>query len=218
MKIVTGERWLALRERLDGAGEWLAPLGLRLILAWEFWTAGTMKLHGQNWFAGIRDEFPFPFDVVPPALSWSLATWTELIGAVALLLGVGTRFFAFALLVLTAVATASVHWPAEWMSLQDLWMGYSIRDTGFGNFKLPLLFAVMLVPLLFNGAGRLSVDALLARRAGVAADAGGVQDPVAWGLAAVLLGLPLALLVPVAGLTLLGAGALLLALDRLVLS
>jgi putative oxidoreductase len=212
-----GERWTALRERLDGAGDWLAPLGLRLILAWEFWTAGTTKLRGENWFASIQQEFPFPFDVVPPALSWQIATWTELLGALALLLGIGTRFFAFALLVLTAVATASVHWPAEWMSLQDLWLGYSIRDQGHGNFKLPLLFAIMLVPLVFNGPGKLSLDALLATRTG-APGRSPTQDPAAWGLAALVLGAPLFLLVPVAGLTLLCFGALLIAVDRLVLA
>jgi putative oxidoreductase len=216
MTTTWSERWLALRERLDGAGDWLAPLGLRLILAWEFWTAGTTKLHGRNWFESIRDEFPFPFDHVPTALSWQVATWTELLGAIALALGLCTRFFAFSLLVLTAVATASVHWPMEWMSLGDLWMGYAIRDEGFGNFKLPLLFAIMLLPLLFKGAGKLSVDALLAARAGLPGNGIGVQDPAAWGLAAVVLGAPLFLLVPVAGLTLLLSGALLLAFDRLV--
>ncbi|MNT00210.1 hypothetical protein D3C72_1346340 [compost metagenome] len=56
-----------------------------------------------------------------------------------------------------------MHWPAEWGSLGDLAMGYAISDQGFGNFKLPLLFMAMLLPLLFTGAGRLSVDAVLAR-------------------------------------------------------
>ncbi len=42
-------------------------------------------------------------------------------------------------------------------------MGYAITDQGFGNFKLPVLFMAMLLPLIFTGAGRLSVDAWLAR-------------------------------------------------------
>ena len=163
MRTSLGDRWVALTERLDGTGHWLAPLGLRLILAWEFWEAGMQKYRGENWFAGIQDKFPVPFNLAPVDLSWTLATWAELIGAVALLLGLGTRFFAFALLVLTAVATASVHWPADYGSLSELWRGYAISDKGFGNFKLPLLFLAMLLPLALRGPGRLSLDALLAR-------------------------------------------------------
>lgn len=82
-----------------------------------------------------------------------MATWFELLGAACLLLGFGTRFAAASLLVLTVVATYAVHLPAEWGSLGDLAMGYAISDQGFGNFKLPLLFMAMLLPLLFTGAG-----------------------------------------------------------------
>jgi putative oxidoreductase len=217
MRTSLGDRWVALTERLDGTGQWLAPLGLRLILAWEFWEAGMQKYRGENWFAGIQDKFPVPFNLAPVDLSWTLATWAELIGAVALLLGLGTRFFAFALLVLTAVATVSVHWPADYASLSELWRGYAITDKGFGNFKLPLLFALMLLPLVFQGGGKLSLDALLAARAGTTPRAP-VQDVRAWGLAALVLGLPLALLLPTVGIALLVAGVLLVAVDRLLLA
>lgn len=208
-----GGRWLALTERLDAVGDWLAPLGLRAILAWEFWEAGAMKYRGGNWFAQIRGDFPFPFDRVPVDLSWTLATWSELLGALALLLGFGTRFFAFALLVLTAVATAAVHWPADWMSLGELAKGWAIRDEGFGNFKLPLIYAAMLLPLVLRGAGALSLDAVIAARAGTARREP-VHDAAAWGVGALVLGLPLAMLLPGTGLALVAAGTLLLAVDR----
>lgn len=207
--------WLGLTERLEGSGRWLAPLGLRLLLAWEFWEAGMQKLRGENWFAAIQDKFPPPLDVLPVGLSWQLATWAELVGAVALLLGLGTRVFAFVLLVLTAVATVSVHWPADWASLQELWRGYAITDKGFGNFKLPLLFAAMLLPLVFHGAGRLSLDALLA--AGIdALPERPLADPVAWALGLAVLGLPALLLVPAVGLVLLALSVLLLVARRLL--
>lgn len=210
-------RWTALAERLDGVGDWLAPLGLRVILAWEFWEAGIEKFRGENWFASIRSDFPFPFNLVPPELSWTMATWFELGGAIALLLGLGTRFFAFNLFVLTMVATASVHWPMNWQTLQDLAMGYAISDKGFGNFKLPLIFAVMLLPLVLKGAGKFSLDALIASRTG-AGPRQVVQDTLAWGLAGLVVGLPLSLLLPTLGLTIAIAGALLVALDRLLLA
>ena len=217
MQTPLSERWIALTERLDGVGDWLAPLGLRLILAWEFWEAGIEKFRGENWFAGIQSDFPFPFDRVPPDLSWTLATWFELGGAVALLLGLGTRFFAFTLFVLTMVATAAVHWPMDWQTLKDLAMGYAISDKGFGNFKLPLIFAVMLLPLVFKGAGKFSLDALIAGRLATR-PLQGVQDTLAWGLAGLVVGLPLSLLLPTLGLTLAAIGLLLVALDRLLLA
>ncbi|MGM3293704.1 hypothetical protein, partial [Escherichia coli] len=61
--------------------------------------------------------------------------------------------------------TYAVHWPMQWDTLGELAMGYAISDQGFGNFKLPALFMAMLLPLLFTGAGKLSVDAVLARPA-----------------------------------------------------
>lgn len=209
------DRWLGLGERLESAGRWLAPLGLRWLLAWEFWEAGLQKLHGDNWFAGLRADFPFPFDQLPADLSWSLATWAELVAAIALALGLGTRFFAFVLLVLTAVATAAVHWPGEWSSLGELWRGYAITDRGHGNFKLPLLFAAMLLPLVFHGAGRLSLDAWLAgtRSLWPLAPRG---DLATCALAAAVLGAPALMLVPTAGLVLLVLAACLALAHRLL--
>lgn len=156
---MTMARWTAHALcALDEAGRWLGPLGLRLLLGWEFLESGLEKLHGQNWFADIQAQFPFPFDVIPPDVSWQMATGFELVGGVALMLGVGTRFFAMSLLVLTVVATAAVHWPMAWTTLGELWQGYAITDDGHGNFKLPLIFMAMLLPLLLGGPGKLSVD------------------------------------------------------------
>jgi len=93
---------------LDLAGSWIGLLGIRLLLAYEFGVAGLEKLRGDNWFADIQEAFPFPFSVVPVDISWFLATWTELIGAAALVIGLGTRFWAVSLLILDVVAWASL--------------------------------------------------------------------------------------------------------------
>jgi putative oxidoreductase len=138
--------------QLERLGGWLAPLALRLLLAWEFGEAGLEKLRGENWFGGVQDEFPFPFNVIPADVSWFLATWSELIGAAALVVGLGTRFFSATLMILTAVAWAAVHAGS----------GYNVCDNGY---KLPLIYLVLFVPLLLNGAGKLSLDHWLAQRA-----------------------------------------------------
>lgn len=145
---------------LNALGQWLSPLGLRLLLGWEFFEAGLQKWHGENWFASIQGNFPFPFNHLPADINWSLATGLELAGGIALVLGLGTRFFAMTLMVLTVVATAAVHWPAQWHTLAELARGYAITDDGFGNFKLPVIFLAMLLPLLLQGPGRISLDRL----------------------------------------------------------
>ena len=109
------------------------------------------KFNGENWFADIQDEFPFQLNVVPPEISWQLSTWTELIGPIMLVLGLGTRFASVSLIILTIVAWASVH----------AGLGYNVCDNGF---KLPLIYLIMFVPLLLSGPGKLSLDHWISRR------------------------------------------------------
>ena len=154
-----------VRAKLNAIGTWLPQLALRLVLAWEFGEAGFEKLHGSNWFADI--SFPFPFSLLPPEFSWGLATFFEIVGAFALALGLATRFFSISLIILTIVAISAVHWPEHWGTLSELLKGYRIIDEnqdGFGNYKLPVLFIIMFLPLLFNGAGKASVDYLISRK------------------------------------------------------
>jgi putative oxidoreductase len=85
----------------------------------------------------------------------------EIVGAFALVFGIATRFFSISLIILTIVAIAAVHWPDHLSTLPKLIKGYRIIDEnqeGFGNYKLPLLFIILFMPLLFSGAGKASVD------------------------------------------------------------
>ncbi|MCW8925744.1 MAG: DoxX family protein [Xanthomonadales bacterium] len=198
--------------RLRDAGDYTWPLLLRLILAFEFAEAGLTKLRGENWFGEIPWEpwqkgFPFPFDRLSTDMNWLLATWGELAFASLLALGLFTRFAAVSLLVITVVATAAVHWPAEWSSLGELWSGYVITSQGEGNYKLPLLFVVMLLPLIFHGGGKLSMDhglLILTGRTGLLDDrTAGLQS---LGLAFIVLGLATVWVEPSWGIPLFIAG------------
>ena len=138
----------------------LPPLMVRLLLAWEFGESGYEKYTGTNWFADLT--FPFPFN-----LSWNISMVFELAGAAALMLGLATRFFTVSLMGLTVVAIASVHWPEHWGTVTELLRGYRIVDEagdGFGNYKLPVIYLVLFLPLLFGGAGKLSLDHWLSAR------------------------------------------------------
>ena len=210
-----------LTSRLRVSGDYVWPLLLRLVLAWEFWESGITKLHGENWFAEIpwsdwQKGFPFPFDQIPVNLNWFLATWSELIFTVMLLLGLFTRFAAISLLVVTVVATAAVHWPAEWGSLTELWSGYVITSKGAGNYKLPLLFVVMLLPLVFYGGGKISLDHLLINLSGrngqLEDRTGGLQSA---GLALLVLSLASIWVEPTWGISLLVASVLAMAIPEI---
>ena len=146
MAAISGIR-LGMVAFLDNLHSVFSPLGLRLLLAYEYWESGVMKFNGENWFADIQGAFPFPFNLIPADLNWQLATYSELIGAIALVVGLGTRFFSFSLIVVTVVAWAAVH----------AGNGYNVCDNGW---KLPLFYLVMFIPLALGGAGKLSLDHL----------------------------------------------------------
>lgn len=201
-----------LTQRLSGAGEWLAPIGLRLLLAYEFFGAGQKKWgaglgEAPGWFA--NQEFPFPFGLMSANLNWTLVGLSELIAGLAILFGLFTRFFAFVLLAVTTIAIVSVHWPESWSSLGQLMEGYSVsqvvEDGEFrGNFRIPFLFLAMLMPLLFLGGGKLSLDHLLNRLSNRADPAGqAVADLNAFAIAALIFGLVAIYLIPSWGIVLL---------------
>lgn len=163
MKNIFG-MWDRLVNAIQPAGDWIALLPLRLLMAYEFGKAGFGKYPvdgAPGWFVNTQDNFLFPFSVIPAEVSWFLVTWTEVIGGICLFLGLFTRFWAFSLIILTIVAISGVHWPADWDSLSELWKGYAVTNDGFGNYRIPLLFIAMLIPLVFAGGGKLSLDHLL---------------------------------------------------------
>ncbi|AOE48936.1 HvfX family Cu-binding RiPP maturation protein [Kangiella sediminilitoris] len=191
--------------RLNSAGAFFAYLGLRLILAWEFWEAGTTKLKGNNWFSNVQDNFPFPFSMFSADTNWVLAAYGEVIFALLILFGLFTRFAALSLIIITAVATAAVHWPESWGSLSELWQGYAISNDGNGNFKLPLIFIVMALPLVFNGAGKISLDHLISKYLKQPENKT-VCDIATIGAAFTVFGLTLVFVMPTTGLILIGLG------------
>ncbi|SRR6056297_1150399 len=157
-----------LTDRLRAAGDWIAPLGLRLLLAHAFLDAGLNKLsagtQAPSWFA--NQEFVVPFGLLSANMNWFMVTWGEILAGIGMALGLFTRFFALSLIVITVVAIAAVHWPSSWDSLGQLWEGYSVsrvvEDGEFrGNYRIPLLFLVMLLPLVLMGGGKLSLDQFL---------------------------------------------------------
>jgi putative oxidoreductase len=169
---------------LDG----LAPLGLRLYLAYPFWYAGREKLaHIDNtirWFGNADWGLGLPF---PTALAY-MAAYTEFIGALLLVIGLATRWISIPLMVTMLVAVFAVHWDNGWFVIAqtsdpevavrlgaavDLLQEHGKYSwlTAKGEFlilqngiEFAVTYLLMLFTLLFTGGGRYtSVDYYLSR-------------------------------------------------------
>lgn len=175
--------------------DFLGPLALRLYLVPVFWVAGTNKLDGMegviSWFGNPDWGLGLPF----PALMAYLAVGAEVLGAIALLLGLAMRWFAIPLMVTMLVAAFKVHWDNGWQAVADPrspWANDQVAGAGerldkakelleehgnydwlteTGNFVVSnngiewsITYFVMLLALFFTGAGKASIDHLLASK------------------------------------------------------
>lgn len=124
----------------------LIALVSRFGIAGIFWISGRTKVEGwltltDTTFLLFREDYALP--LIPPEWAAYMATFAEHLFPVLLVLGLATRLSAAALLGMTAVIQFLVY-PAAWPT--------------------HLTWAVPLLYLLGRGAGRWSVDGLLARR------------------------------------------------------
>ena len=120
----------------------LFDLAIRLYVARVFILSGLVKL--QSWdstLALFENEYEVP--LLPPEIAAYMGTGAELILPVFLALGLGGRFFAFALFVFNAVAVLS--YP----------------DLTPAGLKDHILWGSLLLVTLFHGPGPLAADRLL---------------------------------------------------------
>ncbi len=138
----------AIRKLFDpGQHTAAASFGLLLLRL----AAGGMMAYGHGWkklekYGDLVDRFPDPIGVGGPA-SLVLAIGAELGAAILVALGFATRLAAVPLVVTMAVAAFVIH-----------------ADDPFGKKEFALIYLAPFLALLFTGAGRFSVDALVHRR------------------------------------------------------
>mgnify|MGYP006162509873 FL=1 len=128
-------------------------LALRVPVGIIFAAHGAQKLFG--WFGGYGLEgtggWMDSIGLSPGVVMAFLAGAAEFFGGIALVLGLLTRPAAFALSIAMLVAIFAVHFQN----------GLFMSNNGY-EFGLALLAAS--VSLLFSGAGKASVDSMLAKR------------------------------------------------------
>lgn len=128
------------KERLASAGLLLLRVGLGGLML------GSHGLPKLLAFAEKSQTFSDPLGVGSVA-SLSLAIFAEAFCSLAVILGVGTRFVAVPLIVTMLVAALVIH-----------------ADDPFGKKEFPMLYAIGFATLVLTGAGRFSIDHVLARR------------------------------------------------------
>jgi putative oxidoreductase len=133
----------------------LALVVVRIALAWVFIYNGGAKAFG--WFNGpgfnaTADGLMSDTAHLNPGGFFALLVCViELGGAIALILGVGSRLFALALVGDMVMATITVTWSN---GIEQLNAGY----------ELNLALAALALVIVLLGAGRFSVDAIAERR------------------------------------------------------
>lgn len=136
--------WLA--ERMP---EGFVLLFMRVVLAGIFWRSGQTKIAEGTWFTISENTFYLFQDEysgvpLPSDLAAVMATVSEHLFPILLVLGLFTRLSALALLGMTIVIQIFVY-PDAWWQVHSLW-------------------AAMALVLIVRGGGWLSLDALLARK------------------------------------------------------
>ncbi|GJL62280.1 MAG: hypothetical protein NPIRA04_09340 [Nitrospirales bacterium] len=130
---------------------------LRVMLALVIFPHGVQKLLG--WFGGNGFEGTMGFFTQQMGMPWLIAFLViigESLGALAIALGLFTRFSAASLGVIMLGAVAMVHWP------HGLFMNWFGQQAGEG-FEFHLLVIGMALALVANGGGKWSVDRVIAR-------------------------------------------------------
>jgi uncharacterized membrane protein YphA (DoxX/SURF4 family) len=99
--------------------DFLAPLLVRLYLFAIFWVAGINKWNSFDntvaWFGNPDWGLGLPL----PTVMAFLATSAEVVGALALLIGLGVRWMSIPLMITMLVAAFAVHWEHGWQAIAD---------------------------------------------------------------------------------------------------
>lgn len=125
----------------------IVPLFARLAIGWVFLWAGYGKLGNLTHVIGYFESLGIPFASVQAPFVAVL----ELLGGLALILGVATRVFSFLLASTMVVALLTAH-ISEINVFSDL-------------FKIfEFVYILVFLFLIFKGAGKFSIDSLLIKK------------------------------------------------------
>src|SRR5271163_5221857 len=136
--------------------EWIAQLLVRLFVGYFFMETGWGKLHNLDGFAQRFAGWGIPY----PHFNAALSAYTELIGGLLTMLGLGTRLVSIPMIINMLVAILKVNL----MSVNGL--------DDFSELDEPL-YALVYLWLLLSGPGWVSVDYIVGHALGLTGSGGG---------------------------------------------
>ncbi len=147
-------------ELLFKTGDGTAPLIVRLLLGIVMFPHGAQKMlgwYGGHGFSGTMNFFTGMMHI--PAAFAFLAILAEFAGSLGLITGLCSRVAAFGIATNMVVAILTTH------AANGFFMNWSGHQKGEG-FEYHLLAIGLALVVLIQGAGKASLDALIARRLG----------------------------------------------------
>lgn len=136
---------------------------LRAIVGYGFMAHGFAKLsRGPDAFAVVLHALGVPS---PHLMAWATVL-VELLGGCAVLLGAFLPVASIPLVVVLLVAMFTVHLPYGFSSIKLIAVTSMGAQFGPPGYETDLLYIACLAALVIGGAGPLSVDSVIARRAG----------------------------------------------------
>jgi putative oxidoreductase len=143
--------------------QWV-PVPLRLIIGVGFMVHGWAKLsRGPSGFAKLLTQIGAP---LPDATAW-VSTFVELLGGLAIFVGAFVAIVSVPLIVMMLVAMFTVHLKYGFSSINTIGLTPSGPQFGPPGYEVNLLYVAGLLALILGGAGPLSIDRLLSRKAGL---------------------------------------------------
>jgi putative oxidoreductase len=130
--------------------EWVAQLLVRLFVGYFFMETGWGKLHNLDGFAQRFAGWGIPY----PHFNAALSAYTEFIGGLLTVCGIGTRLVSIPMIINMLVAILKVNLKSV-TSLND-----------FAELDEPL-YALVYLWLLLSGPGWVSIDYLVSRALGL---------------------------------------------------
>ena len=144
------QRVNALVESASRRFGFIVPLATRIVIGLAFFQAGLGKWRHMDNAIGFFDSLGIPL----PAFNAYLVASMELVGGIALILGLFTRFFASGLSVTMVVALLTAH-------SGDILTAWSSSSEMSPTDIIAFTFLLFLLWLVAHGTGKLSLDALL---------------------------------------------------------
>ena len=100
----------------------------------------------------------------PEATAW-LSTFTEVLGGLAIFVGAFVEVVSVPLIVMMLVAMFTVHLKYGFSSINTIGLTQNGPQFGPPGYEVNLLYIAGLLSLILGGAGALSIDRLLSRKA-----------------------------------------------------